>query len=178
MNEQEAIIELQRVKTAYQKFIRDNFEFAAADCQTCPTFGACCTDAHFVNVHITRLEAVAIRESIENNPNLSRDEKQDCFARARQTIEKYDLKSDAKDTFSQTYACPLFVPRVGCLVHHDGAKPTPCIQHACYERETDLPPACLQDNAERKIEQLNCEVYKDDWRWLPLPIALNQLSAE
>lgn len=174
MNETEVINELRRIKTAYQRFIRDNFEFAAADCSVCPTFGKCCADRHFVNVHITRLEAAAIRESIESNPNLSENEKQGVFERVRETIEKYDLKADAEGSFTQTYACPLFVRKVGCLVHAGGAKPAACIQHACYERKEDLPPACLQDNVEQKIERLNSEIYGEDWRWLPLPIALIQ----
>lgn len=171
MNETEAIAELRRVKTAYQNFIRDNFEFAAADCNVCPTFGACCTDAHFVNVHITPLEAAAIRESIENNPNLTENEKQTVFERAKETIEKYNL-TDAGDTFAQTFTCPIFAPKIGCLVHGDGAKPAPCIQHACYERKEDLPPDCLQDAVESKIEKLNRAIYGEDWRWLPLPILL------
>lgn len=175
MNEQEAIAELRRAKTAYQNFIRDNFEFAAADCSACPTFGACCEDAHFVNVHITRLEAVAICESIENNPNLSEVEKQAVFERVRETIEKYEL-TETGDTFAQTFACPLFMPKIGCLVHGDGAKPAPCIQHACYENKQDLPPPCLQDRVEQKIERLNRETYGEAARWLPLPIALNRLK--
>jgi hypothetical protein len=172
INETEAIVELRRAKTAYQNFIRDNFEFAAADCSVCPTFGACCTDAHFVNVHITRLEAVAIRESIENNPNLTEEEKQAVFERAQETIEKYGL-TDAGDTFAQTFACPLFDRKIGCLVHNNGAKPAPCIQHACYENKQDLPPDCLQDAVENKIEKLNRTVYGEDCLWLPLPVLLN-----
>jgi hypothetical protein len=171
MDEREALAQLRGAKTAYQNFIRDNFEFAAADCQTCPTQGVCCTDAHFVNVHITRLEGVAIREAIENNRNLNEAEKSRVFERARETVEKYSL-TNAGDTFAQTFACPLFVPNVGCLVHADGAKPAPCIQHACYDRREDLPPDCLQDYAAEKIEKLNREVYGEDWRWLPLPLWL------
>jgi hypothetical protein len=172
VNQSEAIAELRRIKTAYQTFIRDNFEFAAQDCSVCPTFGACCTDAHFVNVHITRLEAVAIRESIGSNPNLTENEKKSVFKRIKETIEKYDLK-DAGDTFAQTFACPLFAPKIGCLVHSYGAKPAPCIQHACYENKQDLPPDCLQDGVENKIEKLNRAVYREDWRWLPLPLWLD-----
>ena len=171
MTEHEAIAELKRVKTAYQTFIRDNFEFVAQDCTTCPTFGACCTDAHFVNVHITRLEAAAIRVSIADNPNLSVEEKQSVFKRVKETIEKYDLK-DSGDTFAQTFACPLFVPKIGCLVHQGGAKPAPCIQHACYENKEDLPPDCLQDSVENKIQKLNRAVYGEDWRWMPIPVWL------
>lgn len=175
MNEQEAITELRRAKTAYQNFIRDNFEFAAKDCRVCPTFGACCEDAHFVNVHITRLEAVAICESIENNPNLTGEEKQAVFERVKETIQKYDL-TDAGDTFAQTFACPLFDRKIGCLVHAGGAKPAPCIQHACYDNKPDLPPDCLQDAVENKIEKLNREIYGENQPWLPLPIALNRLK--
>lgn len=169
MEEREGLAELRRVKDAFRQFIKDNFEFAAKDCGACEAFGSCCTDAHFVNVHITRLEAAAIHEALDRK--LSADEKQKVLARVRETIEKYDLKT-AGDTFAQTFACPLFEPNLGCLVHAE-AKPAPCIQHACYEKPEDLPPACLQENAERKIEKLNQEVYGDDWRWLPLPLALS-----
>ncbi|MBA2734562.1 MAG: hypothetical protein H0U54_17005, partial [Acidobacteria bacterium] len=66
--EHAALARLQRVKSAYQSFIKLNYEHAAEDCGTCPTRGVCCTDAHFVNVHITRLEAVAIRETLRRTP--------------------------------------------------------------------------------------------------------------
>ncbi|HZH34209.1 MAG TPA: hypothetical protein VEX64_05175 [Pyrinomonadaceae bacterium] len=171
MNQSESLSELARIKTAYQNFIRDNFEFAAEDCQTCPTQGVCCTDAHFVNVHITRLEAAAILETLEN---LSEDEKQAVYLRAAEAIEKYDLKARG-DTFAQTFTCPLFVPKIGCLVHGE-AKPVPCIQHACYENKEDLPPQCLQDRAEQRIEKLNKEAYGDDWQWLPLPLWLAKIN--
>ncbi len=167
--EQESLTELRRVKDSYRKFISENFETAAQDCAACPTFGACCTDAHFVNVHITPLEAVAIRETLQRKLNAEELKKID--ERLAETIKKYALDKTG-DTFKQTYACPLFEPKIGCLVH-DEAKPAPCIQHACYERQEDLPPQCLQDNAERKIERLNQELYGEDWRWLPIP---NQLT--
>lgn len=170
MDESEALGELRRVKDSYRKFIRDNFEDAAEDCNACPSFGACCTDAHFVNVHITPLEAVAIRKTLR--AKLSAEELQKIDERVAQTIKKYNLK-DNSETFEQTYACPLFEPKVGCLVHSE-AKPAACIQHACYKQEKDLPPQCLQDNAERRIEKLNREVYGEDWSWLPLPIQLSK----
>lgn len=168
MDEPEALTELRRIKDSYRKFIRDNFESDAEDCGTCPTFGVCCTDAHFVNVHITPLEALAINETLRKK--LDAEKLQKIDERIAQTIEKYDLKIEG-DTLAQTYACPLFEPKIGCLVHIE-AKPAPCIQHACYKRQEDLPPQCLQDTAERKIERLNQELYGDDWRWLPLPIQL------
>lgn len=169
MNESEALIELRRVKDSYRKFILDNFETAAAqDCGACPTFGACCTDAHFVNVHVTPLEALAIEKTLREK--LNSEELQKINNRVINTIGKYNLKSDG-DTFGQTYSCPLFEPEIGCLVH-GAAKPAPCIQHACYNRAEDLPPQCLQSNVELKIERLNQELYNENWRWLPLPIQL------
>lgn len=174
MTESEALDELRRIKTSYQKFIRDNFELAAQNCQTCQTFGACCTDAHFVNVHVTRLEAAAIRETLDNLPE---NQKQAIYNHVEETIKKYDLKIDG-DTFGQTFACPLFEPKIGCLIHENGKKPVPCIQHACYEREEDLPPSCLQARAESKIERLNRAAYGDNWSWLPLPIWLRKSDSE
>lgn len=168
MLEQEALRELRRVKDAYRRFIRDNFEFAAKDCGACATFGACCVDAHFVNVHITKLEAAAIFQTLQNK--LGEAERETVFARVAETIEKYDLSGEG-DTFAQTFACPLFDKNAGCLVHGE-AKPAACISHACYENKADLPPACLQDNATRKIEKLNWEVYKQECVWKPLPIVV------
>ena len=172
VNTGEALNELHQIKTAYRNFIRDNFESSARDCKTCPTFGACCVDAHFVNVHVTPLEAVAIREKLREN--LSEEESKAVFERVRRTIEKYDLQS-TDDTFAQTFACPLFEPEIGCLIH-GAAKPVACISHACYENQEDLPPDCLQENAERKIEKLNLSVYDEPQKWLPLPIAINKLE--
>jgi hypothetical protein len=172
LTENRALRELEELKSDYQDFIKTNYEHKAQNCATCPTKGACCLDAHFVNVHITRLEATAIRKTLGK---LSEKRRKEIYRRAEKTVEKYNLKTSG-DTFAQTYACPLFVQKVGCLVHNSGAKPAACIQHACYEREADLPPACLQDNVEQKIERLNREVYGENWRWLPLPAALRKAA--
>ena len=64
MNEPQALETLRNLKRNYQQRIRFVYEHAAQDCAVCPTRGACCMDAHFVNVHITRLEALAIREKL------------------------------------------------------------------------------------------------------------------
>lgn len=161
----ENLNELRRIKNSYRNFIRDNFETEAADCGTCATFGACCVDAHFVNVHITNLESAAIRDAIDELPD-----KETIYERIAAAVEIFDLKATG-DTFAQTFACPLFEPRKGCLIHEIG-KPVACISHACYENKEDLPPVCLQSNVEFKIENLNREVYGDDFKWLPLPLAL------
>jgi hypothetical protein len=170
VTEQEALAHLQRVKASYQSFIKINYEHAAEDCRTCPTQGVCCTDAHFVNVHITRLEAVAIRETLERTPRLTEALRRTVYSRAREAVERYNLRASG-DTFAQTYSCPLFEPQVGCLVHRR-AKPAPCIQHACYENWEDLPPASLQSRSEHRIEQLNQEIYGAAWAWLPIPLWL------
>lgn len=170
--EQHGLARLQRVKASYQTHIVLNYEHAAADCRTCPVRGTCCTDAHFVNVHITRLEAVSIRETLERTPRLDAPARRDVYTRAREAVARYGLRALASgETFAQTYACPLYEPEVGCLVHRR-AKPAPCIQHACYENWEDLPPHSLQSRAEHRIEQLNTAVYGAAWAWLPTPLWL------
>ncbi len=168
--EERALARLQRVKAAYQTSVKLGYEHAAADCRTCPTAGVCCTDAHFVNVHITRLEAVAMRETLRRTPRLTDVERRAVYRRAREAVARYNLRATG-DTFRQTYSCPLFLPQVGCLVHAR-AKPAPCIQHACYENWEDLPPQSLQARAEHRVEQLNREVYGAAWAWLPTPLWL------
>jgi hypothetical protein len=175
-SEREALAQLQRAKAAYQSFIKLNYEHAAEDCATCPTRGVCCTDAHFVNVHITRLEAVAIRETLARTPRLSHAGRRAVYKRAREAVERFNL-SAAGDTFKQTYSCPLYEPAVGCLVHAR-AKPSPCIQHACYENWEDLPPASLQARTEHRVERLNEEVYGAEWEWLPTPLWLCLVDPE
>ena len=161
---------MQRLKTSYQTFIKLNYEHAAQDCRSCPVRGSCCTDAHFVNVHISRLEAVAIRETIARTPRLKDEEKHEVYRRARETVKLYNLSASG-DTFRQTYSCPLFSQKSGCLVHRR-AKPAPCIQHACYENWEDLPPLSLQSRTEHRVEKLNIEIYGAKWAWLPTPVWL------
>ena len=170
LTEERGLAQLQRVKASYQTHIKLNYEHAAQSCSTCPVRGTCCTDAHFVNVHITRLEAVAIRETLERTPRISVEAKRAVYLRARKAVALYGLRA-ASETFAQTYACPLYEPATGCLVHRR-AKPAPCIQHACYENWEDLPPHSLQTRAEHRIEQLNNTVYGAAWAWLPTPLWL------
>src|SRR5687767_4194850 len=138
LSEKQALQKLHKLKTDYRDLIKREFEHRAKSCLTCPTQGACCTDAHFVNVHITRLEAVAIRESLKK---FDQKRQQEIFERAAETVKKYDLQTPG-DTFAKTFACPLFEKGTGCTIHP--VKPTACIQHACYERREDLPPDELQ----------------------------------
>ncbi|HEY6188363.1 MAG TPA: hypothetical protein VIW80_11820 [Pyrinomonadaceae bacterium] len=170
LEEAEALARLQRVKSSYQTHIKLNYEHAATDCRACPVRGVCCTDAHFVNVHITRLEAVAIRETLRRSPRLTLDAERAVYIRAREAVERYGLRASG-ETFAQTFACPLYDRQAGCLVH-SRAKPAPCIQHACYDRWEDLPPVSLETRAEHRIEQLNTAVYGAAWAWLPTPLWL------
>lgn len=170
LSEAEAVARLKRGKVRFQTHIKLNYEHRALSCRACPTPGVCCTDAHFVNVHITRLEAVAIRDTLARTPRLSDDERRAVYLRAREAVGRYGLAS-AGDTFAQTFSCPLFSKGVGCLVHQR-AKPAPCVQHACYEDWADVPPLDAQWREEGRIERLNAEVYGTAWGWLPLPVWL------
>jgi hypothetical protein len=168
LSEKHALAKLRELKTDYQEQIKSVYERNAKSCLTCETKGACCLDAHFVNVHITRLEAVAIRETLKK---LDEEKQLEVYARVEKTIEKYDLKPSG-DTFAQTFACPLFEKNTGCLVHSE-AKPAPCIQHACYENQADLPPDELLEKVETHTERLNKQTYGQNPKWLPLPLWLD-----
>ena len=168
LSEKQALIKLRELKNDFRARIKQNYEHRAKDCRTCETKGACCLDAHFVNVHITKLEAVLINEKLAK---LSLEKQKEVYNRINETIDKYNL-SDEGDTFSKTFECPLFEQNVGCLIHE--VKPIPCIQHACYERAEDLPPDELQTAAEQKIERLNEQTYKRIPRWLPLPVQIHK----
>ena len=166
LSEKSALAKLRALKNELRAHLREVYERRAKDCQTCEVQGVCCTDAHFVNVHITRLEAALMHEELEKLPEAKRRE---IAGRVERAIEEFGLTADG-DTFAQTFACPLFEKGTGCLVH--AVKPVPCLQHACYERSEDLPPAELQENAEAAIERLNRGTYRRAARWLPLPVAL------
>lgn len=165
VSEKQGLARLQKLTDDYREKIA-RYEQKAKNCLTCETQGACCLDAHFVNVHITRLEAAAIRETLSELPL---DKRGEVYQRVEETIEKYDLRAEG-DTFAQTYACPLFEKGTGCLVHKSG-KPLPCIQHACYENKEDLPPNGLLVEQEVRVEDLNARVYGRT-SWLPLPLWL------
>ncbi len=167
ISEKKALDRLNNIKADLKTHIADSFEHRAKSCLTCDTQGACCLDAHFVNVHISRLEAAAIKQTIEKFPAHKRSE---IYARVEAAIEKYSLIAEG-DTFAQTYACPLFEKGIGCLVHNDG-KPLACITHACYENEKDLPPGHLQAEQEDLVDDLNTRTYGRPQPWLPLPLAI------
>lgn len=161
---------LRAVKVAFRDRIVREYEFRAKNCATCETPGACCLDAHFVNVHISKLEAIEIRDALgELPPKLLSD----VESRIDETIERFNL-SDSGETFLRTYSCPLFERGVGCLVHD--VKPAACIAHACYEREEELPPDALLDEVELKIDRLNDLTFGSRHQWLPIPVALKSLK--
>jgi hypothetical protein len=176
LSEREAVARLKRGKVRFQTHVKLNYEHRALSCRACPTPGVCCTDAHFVNVHITRLEAVAIRDTLARTPRLSEDERRAVYLRAHEAVKRYGLKPSG-DTLAQTFSCPLFLKGVGCLVHQR-AKPAPCVQHACYEDWADVPPLDGQWREEGRVERLNTEVYGAAWEWLPLPVWLTLVDPD
>ncbi|MGQ0540219.1 MAG: hypothetical protein ACT4O9_00030 [Blastocatellia bacterium] len=171
ISEKKALEKLQTLKRGFAERIKSDFENRAKNCSTCETKGACCLDAHFVNVRITRLEAIAIRGAITE---LSPEKQVEILARIDNAIEKYGL-SGKGDSFRKTYACPLFEQSAGCLVHAKG-KPLPCITHACYERLEDLPPDELLTEHESKTAILNRLTYNEPVHLLPLPVAIKRYS--
>jgi len=143
------------------------YEVRAASCATCSTPGACCLDEHFVNVHISRLEAAAISGVIERMPAVTREAVLERIADSSETLQGHE------DQRAATYACPLYQKGTGCLVHEEG-KPVPCILHACYDRKEDVPPDELQDEAETAVYRLNERVYGSS-ALKPLPVAIQAI---
>lgn len=143
------------------------YEQRAEPCSQCISPGQCCLDAHFVNVRVSRLEGEAIRNAIADLPS---DLQMAVRERTVETIIRYKL-DEALDTATSTYACPLFDKGSGCLVH-DTAKPLPCVAHACYDREADLPPDMLLDEAELTIDALNRRTYGTAAPLTPIPLAI------
>ena len=169
LSETSALEKLHELKTRFTAHVRTGYEHRAKDCGICETRGACCLDAHFVNVHVTRLEAEGIKRVMSTWP----DEKQNnVLRRIQHTIDDYNL-NETGDTFAMTYACPLFEKEVGCLIHEKG-KPLPCIAHACYEKKEDLPPDEMLAEQEGLVEKLNELAYRKPAKWLPLPVAVIQ----
>ena len=158
-----ALIRLAEMRDAFRSHIAATYEHRAKSCDTCETKGACCLDAHFVNVRISRLDAEAVGAVIDRLPLAKREA---VLERVHSAIETFRLEQDG-----QTYACPLYDRAVGCLVH-DEAKPFACIAHACYEKEEDLPPGHLLSEQEGLIDELNVRTYGRSESWLPIPVAI------
>jgi len=176
MPETKALVQLRRVKQGFSDYISQNYASKAKDCRTCTT--VCCQDSEFVNVNITRLEAVAIWQALKNSSRVSQEKFKEIIDRTRKTVAKYQLKM-AGDTFSQTYSCPLFETGIGCLVHWK-AKPAPCIQHGCYDDWHDLPDTKEFTRVERKVEQLNNRVYQNNEseNYATIPVWLVRIAEE
>ncbi len=166
-----ALEKLASLKKRFNRIIGEGYEHKAKDCLTCEQQGICCIDAHFVNVHITRLEAESVRQRLEEYPESLRKKVKE---RAAKVVQKYGLEA-AGDSFSRTYSCPLFEQGTGCLVHGD-TKPLPCIHHACYEIPEDLPPHELLKEHERMVERLNTRTFGNGWNWQPLPVWLKDMK--
>ena len=157
-SERKALLKLDEIRDEFRHEIRRDYEHRAKSCLTCETPGACCLDAHFVNVRISRLEAAAIRNELEK------------LSEGLQTRVESRIAELQDQPIAETYYCPLFEKGIGCLVH-ETAKPLPCIAHACYERKEDLPPDELLAEREVEIEKLNRRVYGRT-TLLPIPLAV------
>lgn len=170
LSETTAIDMLARIRFEFTDTIRREYEQRARSCETCDTKGACCLDAHFVNVRITRLEAAAIVRELGRLPAAKRTAVRE---RINDAVEQFGL-DESDDGSDKTYACPLFEHGVGCLVHTT-AKPLPCIAHACYERKEDLPPEHLLHEREGRIFDISRRTYGRASFPKPLPAALKDL---
>lgn len=167
LSETKAIESLREVRESFAEEIRKGFEHKAKPCSVCESPGKCCLDEHFVNVRISRLEAVAIANAVKEFPDAIRAR---VIDRIDSSIAKYALLDDRDDEI-KTYSCPLFESGIGCLVH-ETAKPLPCIAHACYENEKDLPPDELLAEREIEIEKLNEKTYGKAEPLRPIPVAV------
>lgn len=172
-----ALVQLRRIKDGFSAHIATEFAWKARDCGSCPA--PCCGDAEFVNVNITRLEGEAIMRTLENSPRITPEHRERIVARARDAVARYGLDRTT-DTFANTYACPLFEPGKGCLVHYK-AKPAPCIQHGCYDDWRDLPDEIEMRRVERRVARLNANVYgtdESDWGFRTIPAWIAALADE
>ncbi len=169
LGESTALSQLRKINNEFRSDVA-GYEHAAKSCVTCTTPGACCLDEHFVNVRISRLEAVSIGIELAKLPI---ERRAAISTRIDTAISKYGLDGDIQD--SGFFACPLYEKGMGCLVHIEG-KPLPCIQHACYEKAADLPPDELLDDAEGRVEALNRRTYCSLQPFLPLPVAIKRFG--
>lgn len=168
LSEKRALERLREIQTEFAMAIRSRYEHRAKSCSACETPGACCLDEHFVNIRVSRIEARLIEKTLQKLPESKQTQ---IYERIEETIKKYRLL--AGNAIDRTYACPLYEKGTGCLVHNEG-KPLPCINHACYEREEDLPPDRLLDEQEMRVSELNIKTYGRDTAWLPLPVAISR----
>jgi hypothetical protein len=166
LSETRGIEKLREIRSEFAAEVLGSYEHKAKPCALCESPGICCRDEHFVNVRITRLEAAAIVKRLDE---MGEDKRNEVCKRAAEAIDKYDLSTPG-DSLSKTYACPLFEKGIGCLVH-DAAKPLPCIAHACYENEADLPPGELLEKREILIAGLNRRVYGKRSLPISIPVA-------
>lgn len=168
ISRQRAIEKLAAIRSDFRSEIAAKYEHRAKSCLSCETPGACCLDAHFVNVRITRLEAEAIARALDELPA---DIHEAVRKRTADCIRIYKL-DEVLESETATYACPLFERGIGCLVH-ETAKPLPCIAHACYDSQDDLPPDDLLDDAESAIYDLNVRTYHQFHQPSPIPLAIS-----
>lgn len=166
VSETTGMTKLAQARQSLRKVVA-TYEKNAKDCGTCETRGVCCTDVHFVNVRITRLETKAIASAVKVLTEETRLEVLRNISLSAETLKD----KESPDFEMQFYSCPLFDETVGCSVHE--VKPGACIHHACYEKRTDLPPTEVLEEYEQEVFDLNKQVYGRDSTPLPIPIALS-----
>jgi hypothetical protein len=157
LSESTGIRRLVEIREEFRSDIATRFEHRAKPCSTCQTPGICCSDEHFVNVRVSRIEGAAIRKAVGG---MTDEVRSGVFARLERIEDKAEF-----------YSCPLYQSGTGCLIH-DTAKPLPCIAHACYDRKEDLPPDELLSEREIEIDQLNRQVYGRSQPLMPIHSAL------
>jgi hypothetical protein len=159
---------LARARIALRSSVSVN-EVKAKDCGACETRGSCCTDIHFVNVRITKLEAKVMTTWVSTLPTKIRNQ---VVNRVVETAREL-MRGGNSDRETEFYSCPLFHEDLGCIVHD--VKPGACIHHACYERKEDLPPAGFLEEYEEEIVALNRRVYGKEVVAQSIPIALSRV---
>src|SRR4051812_17806866 len=100
ISETAALVKLTRLTDQLRSEVFRGYEHKAQSCSTCATPGACCLDAHFVNVHLSRLESVRIGRALRR---LTTDRRERVRQRVDEAIARYRL-SESGDTFAQTFA--------------------------------------------------------------------------
>src|SRR5256885_12543832 len=111
ISEKNALIQLTRITSKLRDHVTAEYEHRAKSCATCDTPGACCLDAHFVNVRTSGLEAVRINSMLSE---MSAERRLEVERRIDRAIERYDLANESTAVDAK-FVCPLYEPGAGCL---------------------------------------------------------------
>src|SRR5690348_14574404 len=98
LSETAALKKLRQFKDEFRRAVASEYEHRAKPCSACATPGACCLDAHFVNVRISRLEATAITKSLHS---LAPEQRSKVSRRVSDAIQRFGL-NDSIDAAAKT----------------------------------------------------------------------------